>query len=248
VEDRGLGMPLADQDRMNRLLADPTGVDVGELLRDGRIGLFVVGAIARRHGITVRLQTNIYGGTQAVLILPPGLLGAPVHRHESWHETQPQPIIPAPRRESVRAAAPVSAAPLAYSPVTATTAADDRAGIAASGAPDQPTQLTSDWAGASPTIRESSGRPAVGSAEATPAGKSTPAQGAGGMERPQLPHRKPQAHLAPQLHDASRASSQAEEFAEPDPTLMATFTRAFSQGEAGAGAVDGSAGRFNGAS
>ncbi|WP_397893546.1 sensor histidine kinase, partial [Streptomyces aurantiacus] len=75
VEDRGLGMPLAEQSRMNQLLADPDQVNVASLLQDGRIGLFVVSALARRHGIAVRLQANIYGGVQAVLIVPQGLLG-----------------------------------------------------------------------------------------------------------------------------------------------------------------------------
>ncbi|GAA2769089.1 ATP-binding protein [Streptomyces indiaensis] len=76
VEDRGLGMPLEEQARMNALLADPDQVNVARLLSDGRIGLFVVSQLARRHGITVRLQTNIYGGVQAVLVVPQALLGA----------------------------------------------------------------------------------------------------------------------------------------------------------------------------
>ncbi|MGX1886684.1 ATP-binding protein [Streptomyces sp. NPDC055287] len=75
VEDRGLGMPLGEQNKMNALLHNPDNVNVGRLLQDGRIGLFVVSALARRHGITVRLQANIYGGVQAVLVLPQGLLG-----------------------------------------------------------------------------------------------------------------------------------------------------------------------------
>ncbi|MYZ13567.1 ATP-binding protein, partial [Streptomyces sp. SID337] len=75
VEDRGLGMPVTEQNKMNRLLTDPDQVDVASLLQDGRIGLFVVSALARRHGVAVRLQTNIYGGVQAVLILPQELLG-----------------------------------------------------------------------------------------------------------------------------------------------------------------------------
>jgi signal transduction histidine kinase len=74
VEDRGLGMLPDDQRRMNALLADPGRADVSELLRDGRIGLYVVGALARRHGIRVQLQNNIYGGTQAVVVLPESLL------------------------------------------------------------------------------------------------------------------------------------------------------------------------------
>ncbi|MFI9629615.1 ATP-binding protein [Streptomyces sp. NPDC052042] len=75
VEDRGLGMPGNEQRRMNALLADPDQVDVAHLLQDGRIGLYVVASLARRHGIAVRLQSNIYGGTQAVLVLPRTLLG-----------------------------------------------------------------------------------------------------------------------------------------------------------------------------
>ncbi|MFJ7904212.1 ATP-binding protein [Streptomyces sp. NPDC096198] len=75
VEDRGLGMPPAELSRMNALLADPDQVNVAGLLADGRIGLFVVSQLARRHGIHVRLQANIYGGVQAVLVVPPGLLG-----------------------------------------------------------------------------------------------------------------------------------------------------------------------------
>ncbi|MFD8974894.1 MULTISPECIES: sensor histidine kinase [unclassified Streptomyces] len=76
VEDRGLGMPVIEQNKMNALLSDPDQVNVAHLLQDGRIGLFVVSALARRHGIAVRLQSNIYGGVQAVLVLPQGLLGA----------------------------------------------------------------------------------------------------------------------------------------------------------------------------
>ncbi|MCK8678101.1 sensor histidine kinase [Streptomyces lichenis] len=75
VEDRGLGMPPIEQHRMNALLTDPDQVNVGHLLQDGRIGLYVVSALARRHGIAVRLQSNIYGGVQAVLVLPQELLG-----------------------------------------------------------------------------------------------------------------------------------------------------------------------------
>ncbi|MFJ7074307.1 ATP-binding protein [Streptomyces sp. NPDC098781] len=76
VEDRGLGMPVGEQNRMNALLTDPDQVNVASLLADGRIGLFVVSQLAKRHGIHVRLQTNIYGGVQAVLVVPQGLLGA----------------------------------------------------------------------------------------------------------------------------------------------------------------------------
>ncbi|WP_236074327.1 sensor histidine kinase [Streptomyces tardus] len=87
VEDRGLGMTAGEQSRMNSLLSDPEHVNVQDLLRDGRIGLFVVSQLARRHGIVVQLQSNIYGGIQAVLILPRSVLG------EDPGDTGAQPVI-----------------------------------------------------------------------------------------------------------------------------------------------------------
>ena len=98
VEDRGLGMPRDEQNRMNALLADPDQVNVAQLLQDGRIGLFVVSALARRHGIAVRLQTNIYGGIQAVLVLPQGLLGA--EPEDAAQPTPPGTAPPAPGRDA----------------------------------------------------------------------------------------------------------------------------------------------------
>ncbi|MGW0704158.1 ATP-binding protein [Streptomyces sp. NPDC002867] len=75
VEDRGLGMTSTERDQMNALLASPERIALGELLQDGRIGLYVVSVLARRHGIVVQLKSNVYGGTQAVVVLPHELLG-----------------------------------------------------------------------------------------------------------------------------------------------------------------------------
>ncbi|MFJ7962315.1 ATP-binding protein [Streptomyces sp. NPDC096324] len=93
VEDRGLGMQAAEQDRMNALLADPDQVNVAGLLQDGRIGLFVVSQLARRHGIHVRLQSNIYGGVQAVLVVPQDLLGSAPEAVEDAALTQAPPDV-----------------------------------------------------------------------------------------------------------------------------------------------------------
>jgi signal transduction histidine kinase len=73
VEDRGLGMDPANRARINNILAGQADVGIGELLADGRIGMFVVSALARRHGITAELRRNVFGGTQAVIVLPPSL-------------------------------------------------------------------------------------------------------------------------------------------------------------------------------
>ncbi|MDX3149370.1 ATP-binding protein [Streptomyces scabiei] len=103
VEDRGLGMPVGEQDRMNALLADPDQVNVASLLQDGRIGLFVVSQLARRHGIQVRLQSNIYGGVQAAFVVPQSLLGnEPGDLPQTRPQTHAQPQPPTGRSTPVR--------------------------------------------------------------------------------------------------------------------------------------------------
>ncbi|KUL48320.1 hypothetical protein ADL22_09405 [Streptomyces sp. NRRL F-4489] len=108
VEDRGLGMSAEEQEQMNRLLADPEHIDLTELLDDGRIGLYVVSSLAQRHGLVVRLQGSIYGGVQAVLIVPPDLLGAnSAETREEFpdgmEDEEEPPAAPAPGRGGRRA-------------------------------------------------------------------------------------------------------------------------------------------------
>ncbi|MFC9946461.1 sensor histidine kinase [Streptomyces pratensis] len=110
VEDRGLGMPGPEQKRMNTLLADPDQVNVAHLLQDGRIGLFVVASLARRHGIAVRLQSNIYGGTQAVLVLPEVLLGIDIDATTA-PDAAPVPPPGAVHRPPAHDASPVASPP-----------------------------------------------------------------------------------------------------------------------------------------
>lgn len=74
VEDRGLGMTLAEQSRLNAVLAGTGTLDAADLLGAGRVGLFAVSTLAGRHKIAVRLQSNVYGGVQAVVVLPRELL------------------------------------------------------------------------------------------------------------------------------------------------------------------------------
>jgi hypothetical protein len=75
ITDRGLGMPADDVQAANERLA--LG---GEVTSDTakRMGLFVVGRLARRHGATVRLRTSAAGagqpGVTASVHLPGTLL------------------------------------------------------------------------------------------------------------------------------------------------------------------------------
>lgn len=67
VEDRGLGLTKAELANINTLLASPPGFD---LVASDHLGLFVVGQLAARHGITVALRRSQYGGVTAVVLLP----------------------------------------------------------------------------------------------------------------------------------------------------------------------------------
>lgn len=128
VEDRGLGMPVAEQSRMNALLADPDQVNVARLLADGRIGLYVVSQLAKRHGITVRLQTNIYGGVQAVLVVPQALLGGepgalPGGGARTGEGTGAEPVPVPPPRQHPRPATPQPSTAAVTSPPSPATPA-----------------------------------------------------------------------------------------------------------------------------
>jgi signal transduction histidine kinase len=101
VQDRGLGMSYEDLDRINHLLDGSTHIDLSELLTDGRIGLAVVRELARRHDIRVRLQSNIFGGIAAAVVIPPQLLSEP-ERESPRHRVQQQrqSVLPQRRSES----------------------------------------------------------------------------------------------------------------------------------------------------
>ncbi|MEV5430353.1 nitrate- and nitrite sensing domain-containing protein [Streptomyces sp. NPDC052701] len=70
IEDRGLGMPEEDYASFNAQLAVPPQFDVVALADDLRLGMFVIGRLAHRHGITVTLRPSPYGGTTAIVLVP----------------------------------------------------------------------------------------------------------------------------------------------------------------------------------
>jgi signal transduction histidine kinase len=72
IEDRGLGMARAHREEINRRLADP--VTVLDLSGSDRLGLFIAGRLAHRHGITVALHPSPYGGTTAIVFIPVSLV------------------------------------------------------------------------------------------------------------------------------------------------------------------------------
>ncbi|MGW8953658.1 nitrate- and nitrite sensing domain-containing protein [Streptomyces sp. NPDC055709] len=67
IDDRGLGMDADELAEAHRTLASPGDFDP---VQDERLGLYIVGRLAARHGITVTLTRSPYGGTTAVVLLP----------------------------------------------------------------------------------------------------------------------------------------------------------------------------------
>lgn len=249
VEDRGLGMPLGEQNKMNALLADPDQVNVASLLQDGRIGLFVVSQLARRHGIHVRLQTNIYGGVQAVLVVPQGLLGtapgAPGDVTQGQpHEAPGEGARPRDRRSRSRSRRPRRPAAARWPPCRGSPG-----GTRHHRPPYRVRRSHRSWAAAVPRrspcsthverpnpaealpgIRPEDRRTAAENAAVPP----TPRGGAvrGTMGKPQLPRRRAQEHIAPQLRDGPAPRQETEYVAGHDPGLMAAFQRGIGLAEA----------------
>ncbi|MEU9204795.1 ATP-binding protein [Streptomyces sp. NPDC048332] len=234
VEDRGLGMPGDEQKRMNALLADPDQVNVARLLQDGRIGLFVVASLARRHGIAVRLQSNIYGGTQAVLVLPQSLLGADEDEHAEAAGAPAPPLGPVhrpppPEDSTARLTPAPEPQRRPYVPQQQQLRLHQ-----------SPQQTPRQGEGPPLPLRaERLDRPAPAD---TPSGLRTtdeaipalpPETGVvrGTMGRPQLPRRANQEHLVPQLREAPAPRSE-EEPTLHDPGLVAAFRRGIDLAEA----------------
>nr|WCL22587.1 ATP-binding protein [Streptomyces sp.] len=244
VEDRGLGMPVGEQDRMNALLTDPDQVHVASLLADGRIGLFVVSQLAKRHGIHVRLQSNIYGGVQAVLVVPQALLGTEPGTDGGGQGAAPEPhdrgtgtvpvarhmsVVPAPTPGGGQAQAPAApltpAVPQPWPPTRPPSPAGDTP------APPLPLrgarEVRPGPAEAVPAVHHD-GLTDHGTTPPTPPGGTV----RGTMGRPRLPRRRAQEHIVPQLRDAPAPRQDTEYVAGHDPNLMAAFQRGVSLAEA----------------
>jgi signal transduction histidine kinase len=71
VEDRGLGMSDEDLAAANADLRSPSEFVLSSTVR---LGLFVVGRLAVRHGIRVELRSSPYGGTTAIVLIPAALI------------------------------------------------------------------------------------------------------------------------------------------------------------------------------
>lgn len=219
VEDRGLGIPRESQRRMNDLLADIEHIDVDEFIQDGRIGLLVVSALSRRHQIAVRLNTNLYGGTQAVVVVPGALIGSeeepPAPAERATAETAPPvPALTAGTPGAVASApVPGSGHGTRPAPKTSTTASAARWGDPAPPPPPQENEQSAPVAVHRPEPRAS--------ADAGPGGP-----------RPELPRRRAQQNLAPELRQTPALPDDEDPDTGHNPGLMAAFQQGMRSGRA----------------
>ncbi|MEU0530802.1 sensor histidine kinase [Amycolatopsis tolypomycina] len=97
IEDSGLVMgPAALERAVRAVSAEPLDLTT---LSGTRLGLAVVGCLARKHGLTVHFRPSARGGTGVVVMIPRLLI------------TQPEPDAPTAPPSPAKAAAPPAAAP-----------------------------------------------------------------------------------------------------------------------------------------
>ncbi len=84
IDDRGLGIAADQLADINQQLASPPDFD---LANADRLGLFVAGRLAARHGIKVSLRPSPFGGTTAIVLMPNSIVVAPAEP-----DVAPRPI------------------------------------------------------------------------------------------------------------------------------------------------------------
>ncbi|MGP4113415.1 sensor histidine kinase [Streptomyces sp. 4N509B] len=201
VEDRGLGIAAADRSGLNALLASTARAPLDERLLDGRIGLYVVSVLARRHGLSVELKGNIYGGTQAVLVLPHAVLG----EASTTGRSTAGPSADAP-----------SVGPSGHAPADALL-------------PDPPVGPAPALAPARPAVEPTAADGPTDGPTDGPAGEAPSTSPADSP--PPLPRRRRQEHLTSELRDAPVTGDPAPEDVAHDPGLLAAFRDGFRQAE-----------------
>ncbi|MDH6280128.1 signal transduction histidine kinase [Prescottella agglutinans] len=237
ISDQGMGMSAEELDRVNEMLRNPPDFGVETLSETSRLGLFIVSQLGVRHGISVQLSESEYGGIRAIVLVPNSLVAAdttpvvgdvPDRFADHGPEVRTAGALPdLDSAESASAAvgvatlAPTTPAPPIEQPVqpvapTRAWAHLDRVDIAPQ-AEYTESSVTTAWHEV-PT-------PAAEPASFTP----QPLLDNGGDGRPNLPRRRRQASLAPELaHDPQpepeTEAQQPQRSAEQARDLMSAIT------------------------
>nr|WP_239029132.1 ATP-binding protein [Pseudonocardia acidicola] len=242
VEDQGIGMGVHDRDSYNAMFRDPPDFGVMALTEDLRIGYFVVARLARKHDVRVSLTESSYGGVRAVVLIPISLTtfeGAGTEDRPDLFATAEFPLqmqvrsqvpdISPPAARPARADRPPVAQglPLRTSlPMSAPMPPPEKA-------TSEPTSRNRHW------VELPSGDHVLRRPETEPAPMI-----AGTMrlrdERPPLPKRRRQTHLAPQLHRepepaiSDEFSDDSDTSARQAQSMMAAFQLGTRRGRAAA--------------
>ncbi|MER7545366.1 nitrate- and nitrite sensing domain-containing protein [Spirillospora sp. NPDC127506] len=188
VEDRGLGMTEEALRAANERLANPPEFDPSD---SAQLGLFVVARLAQRHGITVTLRPSPYGGTTAIALIPASLIV------ENAADAEP----PARRPTGPLQELPDQAAALSAS---ASRTGGESGGVM---------RLVAEPAAPLPASQPAP-QPVRGSAP-PPAPAEAPPEPAAPPKEGELPKRRRQTHLAPQLKERVDAHLAAQGQAPP---------------------------------
>ncbi|GLY20272.1 histidine kinase [Micromonospora sp. NBRC 101691] len=226
IADEGLGMSPSALAQTNRLLASPPPADVAA---SERMGLFVVGHLAARHDIDVRLCERVPEGLVARVMLPAVLLASAPER--GVHATASRRMLTA------AVAGAVGAAPVTRRAGAGTGTAEPdrgdagRVGLPVAGRrPDQPAgprpvptraedvlaPRNGSAASQPSTWWSRKGPPATTSGVGTPAPPATPVTG--GVNARGLPVRVPMAQLAAVTRPAQPAAPTPRH--DPDPEAV----------------------------
>ena len=149
ITDNGVGISEQEMAHANWRLDNPPVVDVAV---SRRMGLFVVGRLAARHGVRVRLRHAQSGGLTALIWLPESVAAPesaqPLGRLRKFEADDfgPAPSLSAPPPSAVPTQAP---APAGFSGAAATAARIPRLGNGAGGAGGSGTGPFSPFGGAS---------------------------------------------------------------------------------------------------
>ncbi|WP_149264221.1 nitrate- and nitrite sensing domain-containing protein [Actinomadura sp. K4S16] len=204
VEDRGLGMTEEALRRANERLAHPPEFDPSD---SAQLGLFVVARLAERHDITVTLRPSPYGGTTAIALIPSSLIVESSEPEPSAvrRSTGPMQALPNPAAALPAAARPASEPGRGESGGFVRLVAEAEP-LPPAPLPPAPPRPVEEPEPAAPPRAETP--PAPAQAEAPP----EPAQP---LREGELPKRRRQTHLAPQLKERVDAHLAAQGQAPP---------------------------------
>ncbi|WP_232667099.1 sensor histidine kinase [Pseudonocardia sp. TRM90224] len=183
VSDQGLGMKDDVRQEANQMMAAPPEFDAMALRADATLGLFVIARLSARLGTTVTFDPSRLGGLRVTVLIP------------SQHLSAAQPVEPADE---------VDNGSTALTPPAAWAALDTRSATSTARLPEQvadrPRPRPRPAPAPTPAMARAESVPAVAPRATRADGPAAPAL-VPSDDRPRLPQRKPQQHLAAELRE-----------------------------------------------